>query len=469
MSTMPRTIRQLLRAVALCALAVSAIGCAAPEEAPPAHNGRNVVLVTLDGLRQDHLSAFGYHRQTTPNIDWLAERGLSFRNVIPSGCSTKTSLTSLFTSMSFPGHQIWRHGEILPDTYPTLAESFKAAGYRTLGYVATPHLAAELNYGQGFDRYEDFTEEDLGYVKVKVVNRYLVQDLAALEAGDAPFFLYVHYEEPHPPWIYRSPWLDQREPEWVFFPRRGCAYIPSQEELETVDEGLRHNLIAKYDAAIQRADQGIGEILDSLRQKELLENTVVAVATDHGLELLERYSAGHGFNLFDEVVRGFLILYDGAEALKPRDTDQIQGRIFDIGPTLLSRGGIRPPDSIDGRDLLSENPELPEFAFTQCYNGESVRSLRHKLVHFDFSRQLARDRLPPHGLPEGLQLFDLTADPGETTDVQAEQPQELERLKRALLAYSRDLRSQPHRAEVKEDADLTEAARERLKALGYIE
>jgi arylsulfatase A-like enzyme len=116
------------------------IGCSSPSEPPKAPKKKNVLLITLDALRQDHVSAFGYSRQASPNIDWLALNGVAFRTVVPTGCGPRISLTSLFTSKQFTWSQL-ENATSLRDSSTTMAETFTAAGYQAAGFVTSPILA----------------------------------------------------------------------------------------------------------------------------------------------------------------------------------------------------------------------------------------------------------------------------------------------------------------------------------------
>jgi arylsulfatase A-like enzyme len=352
----PSAARHVARA--LCAISLSWItGCAdLPREQP----APNVVLISLDALRGDHLSIFGYDRETSPNIDWLADNGVAIRDVVPSGCSTKASLTSLLTSMSLPGHGMFKHGDVLDDQFLTLAETFSKQGYATGGFSATPMILEEFNYQQGFDEFRDFSEKRREQHRIlkesarqqglgsesseqrriwKKEAKHIGGDLLADAAINfmnnhdskegSPFFLYMHLHEPHPPWIYESPWTSGPESPPRF---HSCSGVPSDAEFESFDSLEIQSLIAKYDGAILFADQQIGRLLTELRRVGELDNTVIAVTADHGLELMERYSSGHGFNPFDEVVRIPLVVFDGrnADAFQALRSHEFQARIFDI-------------------------------------------------------------------------------------------------------------------------------------------
>ncbi len=456
---MQRSGRILGIAVFVCALLS---GCRGAGDSPP-----NVLLITLDALRQDHLSLLGYERRTSPNIDWLGTNGVVFPNLIPSGCSTKASLTSLLTSIDYRSHQVLDHGGVLADGYTTLAEVFRSAGYRTAAFVATPMVTAKLNYAQGFETFEDFAGKKGRYVTADRVGARALAYLRASHDEERPLFAYLHFEEPHPPWTHPSEWLTSEESATQFF---GCTHLPDPAELAAIDEQKRVSLIAKYDGAIRYADEWIGQLLGELRNSGRLDRTIVAISTDHGLELLDRGAATHGHNPFDEVVRGFMVLYDGRERIQAPHADRTQGRIFDIGPTLLGRAGIEAPGSLEGVDLMTQSERLPEFAFTKCYSAVSVRSRNFKLVYLDPDQRERWNRGIFHGRDPSNNhaLFDLRNDPGETVDAKAALPEQYARMQAALTSYLEDLQTEHLPGTVLRDAELDDTTLERLRALGYV-
>jgi arylsulfatase A-like enzyme len=446
--------------LALACLLV-AFGCADA----PLPTGPNVVLFTLDGLRQDHLAVFGYERETAPSISWLAENGLALRDVVPTSCSTKISLTSLFTSLDYPSHGVSGLRRDLEEDHRTLAEVFAEHGYATGGFVGSPWITAGMHYDQGFDVYEDFRDGRTPLPSAQVVVEKALDFLGGDGIReDRPFFLYVHLKEPHPPWKHGSPWLEGPERSIRPFDE-SCTYIPDGEEFAAVSAEKRRNLIDLYDGTIKYADDWLGVLLATLRSLHVMRRTVIAVSTDHGIELLDRYSASHGYTPFDEVLRGFLVLYDGRGPLDGSSAARLQARIFDIGPTLLGLAGLPVPEGLDGVDLLREPERLPEFAFATCYAGKVVRSRQHKLVH------LASGRLEEHRRPPALlgewRLFDLEADPGELRDVRAEEPEVFAVMRQALASYGGD----PEAAQLTEEevGDLDRKTVERLRAMGYVE
>ncbi len=469
----------MLRSSIATALALAAlVGCSpaappAPTAPAPARaraDAPNVLLISLDGLRLDHMSLFGYERETTPTIDWLGRNGTTFDTVIAPGGSTKTSLTSLLTGMDYRFHQIFDHNQRLPADFTTLGETFRDAGYLTAAVVATPMLSHTLGYDQGFLVFEDFARtpgaED--YVRAaRVADRMLeVLDRATQESARAPFFLYAHFEEPHPPWHAPSPWLATPTSEQRYDKAQpfdlGCSYIPRPEELRAVTRERRAAWIAQYDGAILQADREIGRVIEFLRARGTLERTVIAITTDHGYDLLDKYAFGHGYGVSEEIIRTFLVLYDGTRQDRWPASKSVQARTFDIGPTLLARAGLPSPSEFEGVDLVTQADRLPRFAFTVDSGVASVRTPTHKLVFIDF----AGARPKPESIPEfGFQLYDLSVDPQERAD----QKDRLQDAFRELRAEYDRLEKDRHREFVAGTrTPLDDETTARLRSLGYV-
>jgi arylsulfatase A-like enzyme len=462
-----------LHPLAVVALGLFALACAretAPVSAAPA-GAPNVLLITLDGLRRDHLSFTGYPRETSPNIDWLAERGMVFSRIVPSSCSTKISLTSLFTSLDYPRHSVAAHKDVLPDEAVTLAETFAAQGYATAGVVASAWVSRSLQFHQGFEFYEDFRDSEERGIRAEMVVGEAVRFLREHDGGERdrrPFFLYLHTHEPHPPWWGGSPFVDSPEkltPEQTRYYGKWCGYVPSDAERDGLADAEKQKLVARYDGAIRYADSWIGALIATLQHQDRLKNTVIGVSTDHGMGMSDHFSAGHGNTPYDEVTRTFLVLYDGRSP-QARPAPDLQGRIFDIGPTLLGMAGLAVPERLDGVDLLRQGDRLPEYAFSTCFSGEVARSDRHKLIRFDPKLREMHGSWP-RGVPGEWMLVDLAADPGELRDVSAEQPEVLARMQRALA--ERGPGTEPRDVEPDALKALDPKSLERLRDLGYVE
>jgi arylsulfatase A-like enzyme len=445
--------------VALLSL-IAAAGCSSPPEPPKPPQRKNVLLITLDGLRQDHLSAFGYTRQTSPSIDWLVLNGIAFRTVVPAGCSTRASLTSLLTARPYAHSQL-ENGTALKEGNDTLAEAFQRAGYSTAAFVGSPLLAAETSFGQGFQTYDDFGETADTFVGAEVPVGAAIKHLQARAADAPPFFLYLQLQEPHPPWKHGSPWLKGEEPMDSFF-KESCAYIPSADEMALIGPQQKEHLVAKYDGALRFADEQIGALTAHLRSTGLLANTIIALTTTHGIELLERFSAGHAYNPYDEVLRTFVVFFDQSRSFKEAIPDAVQPRMFDIGATLTAMAGVEKPADSPGIDLLGAPGSVPDFAFAHCDVADVVRSLEYKLIAFDLSVLRALGKPVPPQLTDGTKLYALRSDPREQIDASESNPEQLALMQSALDGFRAALGRKPATVA----AELKPRTRERLRALG---
>lgn len=201
---------------------------------------------------------------------------------------------------------------------------------------------------------------------------------------------------------------------------------------------------------------------------------MIAVSTDHRCELLDRYAMTHRMNLYDEVTRTFLMLFDGgappATASQTAAHTEWQGRIFDIGPTVLRLAGIDIPETFRGIGLLGDQ-KPPTFAFTECYLGRLVRGEGYKLIHYDFSheRWKKKKKHRPPGIEEGFVLYDLRADPGETIDISDSQPEQMARMTAVLDEHERELPGGGVVGQRGSVEGLSEDAVERLRVLGHFE
>jgi arylsulfatase A-like enzyme len=470
-----------MRLVATLLTLAIATGCNPSDPpAPPAAKAQqqvqarpdapNVVLISLDGLRRDHMSLFGYDRPTTPSIDWLGRNGTTFDTVIAPSGSTKTSLTSLLTAIDYRYHHIIEHNQRLPADFTTLGETFRDAGYLTAAVVATPMLSKTLGYDQGFLVYEDFARVPgaSDYVRAsRVADRMLeILGRATQETAHAPFFLYAHFEEPHPPWYTPSPWLEKPAAAQHYDGTQpfdlGCAYVPKPEEFRQAQREHRTEWIAEYDGAIAQADREIGRVIDFLRSRGVLERTIVAITTDHGYDLLDKYAFGHGYGVSEEIIRTFLVLYDGTRKDPWPERTPVQARTFDIGPTLLARAGLPSPTEFEGVDLVTQADRVPRFAFTVDSGVASVRTPTHKLVLIDF----AGARPKPASIPAfGFQMFDLSADPHELADLKTRLPDAFRELRAEYDRLERDR----HREFVAGTrTPLEDETTARLRSLGYV-
>src|SRR3972149_5968083 len=172
----------------------------------------NVILITIDTLRADHLSCYGYNRKTSPNIDKIAKKGVLFLNTVASSSFTPPSMATIFTSRYPSSHGV-KHGvfkkekvfnqEVLSGSIKTLAEVLKENGYATYGFHTNPHLSKDFGFAQGFYSFKQFIFSDAMDLNVKILG-----NIDKIRAG-GKYFLWIHYFDPHWPYFKRKPWISK--------------------------------------------------------------------------------------------------------------------------------------------------------------------------------------------------------------------------------------------------------------------
>lgn len=392
----------------------------------------NVLLITIDSLRPDHLSPYGYPKRTSPTLDRLARRGVLFRNVINQASWTSPSLVSILTSLYPSTHGVDERTKRVDPSVVTPLTRLRAAGYSApaLSYlIALPEFE---NLG-----FELTREKDLG--------QWLINN------PGKPFFAWIHLEGPHLP-LNPPPPYDRMFtpggrplPDDVLArlkPFRENPLIPKADV--AVNPADRGAVAALYDGKVRRTDDEIAEILGVVDRLGLTGSTLVIVSADHGDELLDHGFIGHASTslagtLFDEVIRVPLIM--AYPPLLPKGrviTTQVEG--IDIFPTILDLLGILPPPVVQGRSLLplirGERKPFSERAFSEtttcgrsCPEGQeeshlqSVRTPAWKLVRTQDSRG------------ELFELYHLASDPNERTDVLSRYPQTFARLRAGLYQW----------------------------------
>jgi arylsulfatase A-like enzyme len=395
---------------------LAGVGLAAAGVAYWAHHRkpalRNVILISIDTLRADHLSYTGYERPTSPNIDRLASESIDFRKAFSHASSTLPGHASMFTSLYPSVHRAEiKNARPLADEYTTLAEIFSEHGFRTAAFVEGGQLATIWNLDQGFETY-DVTEISSG-------DRWLADDLVGILGKakdwirghrDEPFFCFVHSYVVHFPYTPRPPY-DSMFTEGYDGPLpRAMTYKelePMNDYPRRPDEPDVRHVAALYDGEIRYMDQHVGEFIDSLDEMGLADDTVLVFVSDHGEEFAEHGRvAEHVRTLFDEVL--YVPLLIRVPGMRPRRIDR-QVRLVDLAPSLLALMNIDPGDvPFQGRNLFEPGAEavgdLPVFS-ELVYPEKYVASLRvenHKLV------------LSPENK---FELYDLDSDPQEQEDV----------------------------------------------------
>ena len=453
----------LVRLSTISVLLLPLLACSEPPppdaEAPIVHQDYNVVFILVDTLRADHLGAYGYERTTSPFFDQLAASSILFENARSQASCTFPSVNSILTSRStfdFLGEET-RPG--IPEGIPVLPEILQQNGYTTLAVSASPIVRATPSnhnpvggFGRGFDVFDERCQWDRS-VCVTARGLMLVD-----EAKD-PFFLYLHYMDPHDPFN-PLPEMQGRFTKAYDGPHEFIAngdpnpiapLIREKRVDEEISEGDIQHLVGLYDEEILSFDAGLRELFDGLEERGLLDKTLVVIASDHGEAFLEHGQIKHCYTVYDNETRVPLLLHS------PRlDARRIGAWVqnLDITPTLLDYLGI--PDQDLGmrgeslRPVIEQNAD-PGFAYSSMGPWRSVNDAQHKLVV-----HLGRN---------DWKLYDLDADPDESTDVLRDQRRIFSDLREALESWTLEVEGSE---KLEDRLEQGQEIEQELRNLGYL-
>lgn len=482
MGVLDRTPRRVpvLACVLLGALSVlGGPAMATTRSNEPAARPRAVVLVTIDTLRADGLS---YHQgaapRQSPYLDALAAEGIVFERAYAPCSWTAPSMASLFTGFEPPAHgvvsgftarsrkkpkaeRIVQNQPMLPQSFTTLAETFRSAGYTTVGIPSNRHLAEHLGFGQGFDYYGDSSFSDAPDVNQRVreqLERAFGPEWKARWKQEK-VFLWIHYFDPHVPYFAREPWIVEYAPQ---FARDPLAYpagwgLPEVSRMyQRLGSEFSDLLTPLYHSEVRFVDEHLRELDGELGLAD--DDTFLIVTSDHGEEFGEHGKIGHGQTLFEEAIRVPLFLRWPARFPESRRLDSPVS-ILGIYPTLTALLDLPTPDGMQGEPfgaLLGKSPAQPRPLYFQT--DRAGRTLNAVL---DGPWKLIRQ----DGRP--AKLFNLSTDSAETTDVAAAQPMIAQRLAKGLDEHLAALPAPPRdtgQVPVTDQGEL-----EKLRALGYVE
>jgi len=457
--------------VAVRRLAVAAFGIAASFSFAFCGGGRgaprNVLLIVVDTLRADHLSAYGYARDTSPALAELAEEGVRFDRAYAAAPWTKPSVASIFT-----GQYPHRHGlnfvlATLPASAQTLAERLSQAGFATAGVVSHGFVGPKNGFDQGFEVYDAHEAKGHSHVSTVGVTERALKLLDGLAERERPFFLFVHYFDPHyeyrrhPQYGYASGPVGRLRGGESIHDLRKMGPSLSAEEVEFLE--------SVYDEEIRFTDAGIGRLLAALAKRGLEDDTLVIVTADHGEEFFSRGWLGHTRTLYEEVIHVPLVIRVPGGGGRGRAVGAPVS-LVSLAPTILDYLGIDAPDAgfqgpslrplIDGSRDVDLPPVRSEVRFIvlgpdsplaeKAAFKQAVIDGRYKLIK-DFREQT-------------YELYDLERDPGERENLASSRPDLLQKM---LVELNRTRSAEPAAPPVDENATLDPADAAMLRDLGY--
>jgi arylsulfatase A-like enzyme len=429
----------------------------------------NVLLVTIDSLRADHLNCYGYLRPTSPNLDRLAADGALFKVAVAQAPWTLPSLASLHTSrLPVEVGAIHNHDR-LADSAVTAAELFRNAGYATAAFTVGAYTGTSRGFGQGFDVYENRDRTHLA----ADLNRMALEWLD--RAGKRPFFLWIHYFDVHADYAAPAPWnslFDDTPPAPEVARIRHLKRVINGNV--ALEPGDLDRIKTSYDREIAYTDAMLGELWQGLEQRGLAAGTALAVGADHGEGFMEHELLLHTLSVYDEFVRVPLVLrLPGRVPAGRRVTAQV--RNLDVLPTLLELAGLDPLPDARGRSLLAllrgaggaAPGPAPVHTDTSGHEAHYAKmsGVRPGLFDTFFSVRTEAAKLVYSVKQDRYRLFELRSDPGERSDVFPQKGAAYPELRRALD----ELRAAgPPSGTDAPPAEPTPGELEQLRELGYI-
>jgi arylsulfatase A-like enzyme len=498
----PSALRYALTAFVVCGIFAAAVtirsrpgSLYADQSSPGDPRKPNVLLITMDTVRADHLSVYGYERDTTPNLREFARASTVYNRAVATSDFTMPTHASIFTGL-YPGY----FGPIYvpPDADPaplgpghaTLGDVLGSQGYSTIEIAAN---YAYLAQGTGLTRGFRFAELSHPVALSGRINRFYLgrraeallarwTDTAAFErqfrsaagvnergeellrqatSSGRPFFLFLNYMDAHWPYISEQPFDARfRGGTRRFDPPYNLATQVNFKGRRLSKTEIRR-LIAQYDGGIAAEDSAIGELLRSLRERGLYDNTLIVITADHGEEFVEHGVFTHNLGLaYEANLRvPLLIKYPGQHEAERSDLLVSQ---VDLMPTILASTGISPPGPLQGRSLLQRQATGSDVVYARAESpswaseNPKLRGIRHAV--YEGSTKLI---LWTNGPPE---YYDLTTDPGEEHNLYKADDPRVTEMSQRLMAWAASMPQPAHNSR-----SLDKTTLEKLKSLGYVQ
>ncbi len=419
----------------------------------------NVIFFLIDALRRDHLSTYGYNRPTSPTLDRLAATSaVVFDNAWTQSAWTGQSVASLFTGEYPSTTGIRNHSDSLFSGFTTIAEFLKAAGYRTIAFVANFGLGTKTGYSDGFVEFNFRQGEKVAPLVDEAISR--------VPSSGQPFFMYIHVMDVHFP--YRS----APAPFNALVQRSKKVTLTEEEiSIKKLKQGTQEPTAANmafiqslYDSEILSVDSSLGRLCDALRKRGLYDNTMIVILNDHGEEFNDHGSYYHGHSLYNELTRMVLIVKPPFPTQHHRVASPAQ--TIDLYPTVAAFLGQSP--SVPGNDLgpllrtgASDNKEnVPIYCETDLITSyRSILDGNHKLILRNRRRE---------GRADTFSLFDESRDPLEMNDCASAMPVTAAYLASLIRRHEEQSIKRRHFSQEEIHRTIDEETQRQLEALGYV-
>jgi len=447
----------------------------------------NIIILLVDALRADGLGCYGNPLDTSPYLDSYGKKGIIFKNAFTQSSHTRISIASLLTGLIPPSHGLRKAGswgaevkekkkELLNPDMVTIAEFLKYNGYVTCAVLTNPQITEKFGFDQGFDDFYYMGKSKPLEVSAKKLNQTALNWLSRHE--ERPYFLYIHYIDVHapynPPESYKKMFtkdIPKHRPLWADGPYRGN---PSDEQIDYTR--------AVYTAQIRYWDDEFKKFMKDLDIRNLLQDTVVVVISDHGDEFYEHGGFGHGFTCYEEMLDIPLIMvWPGV--IPEGVTREDPAFLIDLFPSLSKMAGLDLEGMpLQGRDLFEngwlDKPGMfsrkrakePRVLYTETYRGKVPRCIRR-----------ADEKIIYNEKNKSYEYYGLDADPLEKNNAYSSENPEIDQLADTLNYFMAPRDKVEYPAPVveaiaafeKDDDDSSKTSGEdinkALKSLGYID
>lgn len=437
-----------------------------------------VILIVVDALRPDRMSAYGFHRPTTPILKGLADEGLVFTNFFVNGNWTRPTTASMLTGLLPASHGVENERDKLAQDFVTIAEVLKGAGVPTGAVVGNGNAGSAFGLGKGFDFYADTVKHWKGLPSAEQVVELAIPFVRAHR--DQPFFLMLFFVDPHDP--YRAP----GDFENMFVEDTSVRLIRRPHwELGRYSASEIERMKATYDGAVRYTDQTIGRLFDSLRALGLYDRSTILVTADHGEAFGEHGVYLHSHHLYDEIVRVPLIMKTPKMSVRGA-YNHFLFETIDLFPTIADLYGVAQPKGLPGVSLVRHvaQPHLndPRRAVISEFNNfgirrRMIRTYREKVIYAEpadrkeFMATVGNPALLPSVSfdEERIQFFDLGLDPFERKDIHSPELAKQPRFQTLLKKIKRYRSQRPKRPVPPIAESLDPETLRDLRALGYIQ
>jgi arylsulfatase A-like enzyme len=454
----------------------------------PSSSKPNVIFISIDTLRADHLGGYGYGRQTSPAMDALARDGTLFLNTYASAPWTLPSHVSMLTGLDGRNHQVYSADERMPLSLVTLSDVLGSQGYLCSAFTGGGFVSGAYGFSRGFDTYDEsvgqFSLKDSAEKVSEAASGWLAMN------RDVPFFLFLHTYQTHHPYASPEPFgtmfLESDDPwkEFVFVKYFGAK----SGVFKPMTERERRNIIALYDGEIRYTDEKlVGPLMATLRRLGLYDRTMIVLTSDHGEAFFDHRGWGHGQDLYNEALRVPLIIKFPGSKYSGRKLNGIV-RSIDIMPTILEElGSSFPVQELDGRSLhpvlagreqgdrtfLSETCWLlqngceviePNGLVSHAPQKSAINAGPWKLV---VNKPLGQADIASYSVPPPaetpMELYDVHADPAERSNLAPRNPAIVHK----LMVRLQSLYAGARKMDVGK-SKMSKALENQLRALGYI-